>query len=251
MFELSPTAITANQPVREDTHIMAATATRGRRAASAKPAEPETVEVDEEFEDMEDDEDTTAEVEETDEDDDLEELEEDEEPEPAPKPKARKAAKATGTKTAPPKQEKVAFGSAELAAHVTEVTGETYDARAIRMLLRKLAKDEQYQRAVGEDRSRYSFTGPEDEAVKLVVQMVKSGAAKELKQAGLQAVKDKAAAKKAAAKLAKEAQAEVDEDEEMEDVEEEAPKPRRRTATKAAAPAKAQPSTRRRTAAKS
>lgn len=212
-----------------------------RRASAAKAAEPETVEVEDEdeFEDMEADETDTEET-----DDDLEELEDDEEVEEAPAPKGKK----TAAKRQPPKQPVIAFGSAELAAHVTETTGETYDARAIRMLLRKLAKDEKFKRVIGEDRSRYSFSGPSDPVVVLVVDMVKSGAAKELKQAGLQAVKDKAAEKKALAKAAKAAEAEAEDDDDMEE-EVEAPAPKRRTATKTAAPAKAQPSRRRAAAA--
>jgi hypothetical protein len=219
-----------------------ATRSATRRTASTKPApEPEVVE-DDEFEDAEDEELEDA----PEDDDDLEELDEDEEPEEAPAPKAKKVAKAPAAPKAPA-QPKIEFGSKELAAHVTETTGETYDARAVRMLLRKLAKDEKFQRVVGEDRSRYSFAGPNDPAVQMVIDMVKSGAAKELKQAGLQAVKDKAAAAKAAKAAAK--AAEVEDAEEMEEVEEEAPKPRtRRVAAKSAAPAKATPAPRRKTA---
>src|SRR5262245_56079109 len=221
-------------------------ATTTRRAKPAPVPEPEVEE--DEFEDLA-------------EDDDLEELEEVEEA-PAPKPRKKPAApKADGDKPpAPKRQDKVEFGSSWLAAHVTEVTGQLFDSRSVRMLLRKLASDGKLDRAVGETRDRYSFTGPTDPIVKAVVEMVKSGAAKELKQAGLQKVKDQAAAKKAAAKAAKEAEEgddeieELDDDGEVEDEEEveEAPKPRTRRAPAkaAAAPAKATPAPRgRRTAA--
>lgn len=211
-----------------------ATTTRRTKAAAPAP-EPE---VDEEFDELEED--------------DLEELEEVEE---APAPKARKKAtaqapaKADGDK--PKRSDKIEFGSPWLAAHVTEVTGQAYDSRAIRMLLRKLAKDGVLDREVGETRDRYVFTGADDKIVKAVVEMVTSGAAKELKQAGLQAVKDNAAAKKAAAKAAKEAAAEAEDDEieELDDDEveeeeeevEEAPKPTRtrRAPAKTPGPAKA------------
>jgi colicin import membrane protein len=205
------------------------------------------------------------------EDDDLEELEE-EEPEEAPKPKTRRTkAKADPTaeegdvvkpKRKAPTRPEIQYSSAWLAAHVTEKTGETYDARGIRMLLRKLAKDGKLSRVVGEDRNRYEFTGPSDQTVKDVLDFVTSGAAKELKQAGLQAVKDKAAEKKAAARAAREAAAaeaaEVEaeaEDVEDDELEEEAPAPkpavRRRAAAPAkAAPAKATPAARRRAPAK-
>jgi hypothetical protein len=205
-----------------------ATSTKAKAAPVEEPDEDE-------FEEIEDGE-----------DEDLEELEEveDEEPEETPVKKTR--AKATTPKakaTSAPK-----FGSVELAAYITEQTGENYDGRAVRMLLRKLAKDGQLERVVGETRDRYSFTGPNDPTVKAVLKMVQSGEAKAMRQAGLQAVKDKAAQKKAAAAKAKEA-----ETEDAEEIEEE-PAPKR-TATRArktapakAAPAKATPTTRRRTA---
>ena len=196
------------------------------------------------------DEDEFEDAEEIDEDEDLEELE-DEEPEEAPAPKAKKTAKATAAKNAnAPK-----FGSAELAAYITETTGENFDGRSVRMLLRKLAKDGKHDRVVGETRDRYAFTGPNDPTVKAVLAMVKSGEAKAMKQEGLQAVKDKAAEKRAAAKAAKEA--EVEEMDEVEEVEE-APRPRRTRAAAAkpatpakATPAKATTTTRRRTASTS
>jgi hypothetical protein len=197
-------------------------ATASRRTAAAKSAPVEEPDEDEFEEDVEEDEDG----------EDLEELEEADD-EPAPKAKAKRK---------PPVQPVIEHGSPWLAAYVTEQTGETYDARSIRMLLRKLAADGKLSRVVGEDRARYEFSGPKDPTVAAVLAMVKSGEAKQMKQAGLQKVKDAAAAKKAAAK------AKVEDPEEMDEVEE-APKPRtRRTASKPAAPAKAAPATRRRAA---
>lgn len=203
-------------------------ATRGTstRAKAAPVEEPE----EDEFEEMD----------ESEEDEDLEELEEagEDEAEETPAPKGKKA---TGTKAAP-KKDSIQFGSPWLAQYVTEVTGETLDSRAVRMLLRKLAKDGKLEREVGVTRDRYQFTGPNDPTVKLVLAMVKSGEAKAMKQAGLAAVKEKAEQKKAAAKAAKAAEVEeaeeVDEDEEVE----EAPKPRRtRAAAPKPGPAKAAP----------
>lgn len=223
-------------------------ATTTRRAAkAAAPVEPDETE----FDDMEE----ADEVE--DGDDELEELEEDEEPAPAPKTKRAKAAPAADgekPKRQPPVRPTIEFGSPWLAAYVTENTDETYDARGIRMLLRKLAKDGALNREVGVTRERYEFTGEDDPTVVRVLEMVKSGAAKALKQEGLQAVKDKAEAKRAAKKAAKAAATPV-EDDEMEDADdevEEAPAPKaRRAAPKTAAPAKATPATaRRRTATK-
>lgn len=193
-------------------------------------------------------EDEFEELQETDEDEDLEELEE-EEPEEAPKPKGRKTS-AAKKPPAEPKKDIIQFGSPWLASYITEVTGETYDSRAARMLLRKLAKDGKHDRVVGETRERYSFTGPNDPTVKAVIAMVKSGEAKAMKQEGLEKVKADALAKRAAKAAEKAAMAEDDE------MEEEAPKPttRRRAAPKTpapakATPAKAAPATRRRAAA--
>ena len=194
---------------------MATTATRGRKAApKAAPApEPETDEFEEELEG---------------DDTDLEELEEtDDEPAKEEKPKRK-----------PPTRPKIDFGSPELASYVTEKTGESYSARDIRMLLRKLAKDGKLAREVGVDKQRYEFTGPNDPTVKLVLRMIQDGTAKALKQEGLQKVKDLAAERKAAKAAAAEAEAE----DEMEEVEE-APKPTRRRVAAAAkaTPAKAAP----------
>lgn len=208
-------------------------ATTTRRTKAAAPVE----EPEDEFEDMGDE----AE-------DDLEELEEDE-AEAAPKPKAKRTGSNKGIEAARKAREASApeYGSAWLAAHVTEVTGETYDGRAVRMLLRKLASSGKLDRVVGETRDRYSFSGVDDPIVKIVIKMVTSGEAKQLKQEGLQKVKDQAAAKKAAA-AAKKAEAEAAEDdaEEMEDEDVEEPEPpkptrRRAAAPKPAAPAKATP----------
>jgi hypothetical protein len=206
---------------------MAARAT-STKAKSAPVEEPE----DDEFEDVEEMEDEDLE--------DLEEVGDDEDEAPAKPVKATKTTKATAKAASAPK-----FGSAELAAYITEQTSENYDGRSVRMLLRKLAADGKLERVVGETRDRYSFTGPNDPTVKAVLAMVKSGEAKAMKQAGLQAVKAKADARRAAAKAAK-----ATEVEDAEEVVEET-KPRTTTRTRKAAPtktapAKATPTTRRR-----
>lgn len=198
--------------------------------ASTKAAAPVEEPDEDEFEEMEE---GTDEIDAEDDDDleELEEVDEEEEETPPAKGKAKPKAKAA------PKQPTIQYGSPWLASYITEKTGDTYDSRGIRMLLRKLARDGNFDRTIGEDRGRYEFTGPNDPTVKAVLAMVKSGEAKELKQAGLDAVKQKAAEKKAAAKAAAEAEAD-----EVEEIEEEAPKPRRRAAApKASAPAKATP----------
>jgi hypothetical protein len=208
----------------------------GRRRAAA----PVVVEDDiEELEEITEDED----VEELEEvaDDDLEELEE-EEPEPVPAKRTRAkaaTAPAKATKAAPAKATKAAAAAAPkaetsendsnwLASYVSEETGIEHDGRAIRMLLRKLAKDGVFEREIGTDRGRYVFPkGANDTVVKAVLKMVRSGEATAVKREGLDSVKENAVAKKTAAKAAAPAKA----------------------APAKAAPAKAAP-TRRRAAAK-
>lgn len=134
------------------------------------------------------------------EDVELDELEETDEvaEEAAPKGKAKKAKKAAADK--PAKAEPPAFGTSQLAAHVSKETGKTYDGKAIRVLLRKLAKDGAIARTVGEDRSRYSFTGPEDPQVAAIVTAIKEGAAEKAKAEALETAKASKATKKAAKK---------------------------------------------------
>lgn len=171
-----------------------------RRKAAA------VVEPEEELEEL-DDLDDLDELEDADDEDDDEELE----PEPvksrgrkkaaAPAP-AKKAAKRT-----PPQQREPAEDvndSNWLAAYVNEICGTSYDARSMRVLLRKMAKDGLLAREVGEDRSRYVFPkGENDPTVKQVLRMAKSGAVEAEKTAGLERAKASAAAKKTAAAPAK------------------------------------------------
>lgn len=167
----------------------------------AAPVEPDEVEdLDVEVEDTADEEvDTDVEVEDDAEDgDDLDDLEvedAEEEPEPAPKKSAKKKAADAPAK---PKAEPIQFGSAWLAEHVSKETGKDYNAFGIRTLLRKLVKDGVLDRNVGEDRSRYSFSGPNDATVKAVIKAIKSGDAEKAKAAKIEEAK-KAAAKKTAA----------------------------------------------------
>lgn len=144
------------------------------------------------------------------EDDGLEELVEEEAPKPTKRTRAAKTApakaapaKATKATRAPaaPRAESTPsseFDSNWLAQYVSEETGIEYDGRAVRMLLRKLAKDNQLAREIGVDRGRYDFPkGVNDPTVKLVIKMVKSGEAKTVRNAGLDAVKATKATAKA------------------------------------------------------
>ena len=183
----------------------------------------------------------------TDELDDIEELEIDETPEveedeaPAPKKRTRKAAakkvvepepedededeeepapvkkpakKAAGKKAAPAKEADAELGTAWLTEHVNETLGTSHTAFTLRGLLRKLAKQGKLDREVGADRSRYTFTGPNDVTVKSVIKAIKNGDLEKDKKEALDKLKEKSAAKRAAKKAA----VEVDEDD-VEDLE--------------------------------
>lgn len=213
----------------------ASTKAKKRAVAEVEEVEDEDLETttaDEELEDLDDDEEET---------DDLEDLEDadeadDEDEEPAP---TKTKGKAKTTKAATKQTEGSGFGSAWLAEHVSQETGKTYDARAIRMLLRKAAKDGTLAREVGSDRNRYDFPkGAADPVVKAVVAMAKSGEIEATRKAGLEQAKASKAAKKAAKAEATEVE-ETDEDE--------APAPTKKKAkakAATAAPAKAQPTKR-------
>lgn len=131
-------------------------------------------------------------------------------------PKAKKA----------PVRAPIEFGTKELADHVNAEAGTSYDAYALRILLRKLTKDGVIEREESNGRSRYSFTGPKDPQVKAIVKAVKEGAAEKAKSERLEGLKEKrkAAPKtKAASKKAKQAaevEPEIVDEEDFEDIEE-------------------------------
>lgn len=119
-------------------------------------------------------------------------------------------------KKAAPKRPEIAFGTKELAAHVSEETGKDYDAYALRILLRKLAKEGVITRDDSTGRARYSFTGPKDPQVKAIIKAVKAGDAEKAKTERLEGLKEKrkAAPKKSkkAAKVAEPVEDEVEDD---------------------------------------
>lgn len=124
--------------------------------------------------------------------DDLETVDEDEDTEvEAPKAKRGKAAASDKrTKAASKADGASEFNTAWLANHVNEVTGVDVDSRSLRMLLRKMAANDELSRVVGEDRGRYTFPkGPNDPTVKLVLRKVKAGELQAAKREGLDKVK--------------------------------------------------------------
>src|ERR1700753_750365 len=81
----------------------------------------------------------------------------------------------TETKAEKPARPKIENGAAWLAAHVSEVTQTTGDAKAVRMVLRKLTADGVLQHEQG---SRYDFTGGDDPRVVAVVDAFRAKIAK-------------------------------------------------------------------------
>lgn len=155
---------------------------------------------------------------EVDEDDlELEELEEDV---PEEKPTKGKA-KGGG--------DEVAFGASDLAKLANEKFDKSYDAKTIRTLLRKLARSGKLSREISpENRTRYSWTGPDDPEVKMILKEIKGGAIETARNEALGALKEKKAVERAAKaaaaeksggkKATKKAAPPVDDDDEVEDL---------------------------------
>lgn len=155
------------------------TMAKGKKSTKSKAA-PVEVEVE------------AVEVEEV--DDELEELDSDEEAEAAPKKKKG--------------NDDVEFGASDLAAHLSEVTDKVISARDLRTLLRKMARDGRITREITPgNRTRYSWSGPNDPEVKMIVKSVKGGELEQGKQEALSKLKEQKAAKQAA-KAAEAAKAE-------------------------------------------
>jgi hypothetical protein len=151
-------------------------------------------------------------------DDDLE-LMDDEDEAPA-KPAKGKAKSASKTKAAekPAKTEKAessGMGAAWLASHINEELGSDLTPANVRVILRKMANDGDFERAVGTDRARYSFTGEKDPIVRAVLKRVRSGEATRDKTEAIEAATTPRKNRKAA---------------EAEDVEDVKPKAKRKKA---------------------
>lgn len=119
---------------------------------------------------------------------DDEDLEDDEDEEPAPA-KVKKTAKAKPTaKKAEPK-----YGTKWLAEYLSEQLGREIKPFELRAVLRKTARDGEYDREIGQTRERYEFAGPKDAIVKSILAKFKSGAVAADKKAKLAELKAKKA----------------------------------------------------------
>lgn len=177
---------------------MAVAAKTAAKKTAAKKAPPPPV--DEELEEMEDDE--------------LEELEEDEVAEVKPKKRSAAARK---------DEEEIVFGASHLAALASKGREKPINPRDLRALLRKMARDGRITREISPgNRSRYSWSGPDDPEVKKILAALKGGELEQGKREALAKLKERKAAQdaeKAAAakKPAKKKPAPVEEDLEDED----------------------------------
>jgi hypothetical protein len=165
---------------------------------------------------------TKAKKRQVDEDDleDLEDLEDEEvedDEEEAPRSKSKKKGSSKKTK-AKPKKKEVIFGTAALLELIEEETDKKLTGRNLRVLLRKMSKNGKLNRTVGEDKTNYSWSGPEDPEVKRIVKAIRDGEFERVKKEKLDELKGRKAAKKTAKKAAKKsARASDDDDDEDED----------------------------------
>lgn len=135
-------------------------------------------------------------VEDEDEAPDLDELEDDdEEVDEAPAKGKSKAA------------DEVAFGASDLAALASKMLGKEVKTKDLRTLLRKMAREDTpriNREVIPGNKSRYSWSGPDDPEVKRVLKALKGGELEQGKKEALDKLKAKKAQEKAAeAKAAK------------------------------------------------
>lgn len=164
---------------------MAAATKTKKKATTAKAKPAPEVEPEEELE-------TEDEVELEEDADELDELEEDEVAETAPTKKGKSKVNAD-----------ITFGIQDLVTLVTTETGKSTDARGLRTLIRKMARDEsgRVEREITQgNRSRYNWTGPNDPEVRAIVDAFAGGELDVEKKAKLDKLKADKAAKTAAAK---------------------------------------------------
>lgn len=155
---------------------MAAKTAKGK-TKSTKAAKPEPVE----------------EVEEEELEEEFDEVEEDEVVETPPAKAKKKSTPTTGD---------VTFGVKSICKLIGEKTGTEPSTRELRILIRRLARDEKNQRVVREivagNRTPYSWTGPEDLEVKAIVKAWMAGEQLLEKADKLAALKERGEAAKTA-----------------------------------------------------
>jgi hypothetical protein len=142
-----------------------------------------------------------------DEDLELEELEDDDAEETQPKSKKSKKS-----------NDDVTFGAADLAKLLSEKTGKNVTARDLRTQLRRMARRGELDRdIVAGNKSRYSWSGPNDPEVKKIIKAVMSGEMEDAKKEQLAELKNRKAKKDAAKGKKAKKKPEVVEDEDDDD----------------------------------
>lgn len=129
----------------------------------------------------------------------LEELEADVNSDEKPTKKGKKSA-----------DDEVTFGAADLARLANEKFGTKLDARGVRTLLRKMAREDNpriKREIVAGNRSRYNWSGPDDPEVKAVLKAIEGGELDQMKKEALDKLKSDKAAKKAKKEKAKKGKA--------------------------------------------
>jgi len=133
-------------------------------------------------------------------------------------PAKKQTAKAAKPAPAPAAEstDEVIFGVSDVADLIQVRTGKTVKTRDLRTLLRKMARDGRLDREiVAGNRARWEFDGPSDPRVEAILEAYENGELEADKQEKLQALKDRKAEQRAAAKAA--AEAEAGDDEELEE----------------------------------
>lgn len=132
---------------------------------------------------------------------------------PAKKQTAAKVVKETKPAVV---EEETIFGVADVADLIKTKTGKTVKPRDLRTLLRKMARDGRLDREiVAGNRDRWIWSGADDPEVEKIIDAFEAGELEADKQEKLQALKDRKAEQRAAAKAA--AEAEAGDDEELEE----------------------------------
>lgn len=97
--------------------------------------------------------------------------------------------------------DEVTFGASDLAKHLSEKHGKAVSARELRTLIRKMARDASgrvTREITAGNRTRYNWSGLDDPEVKAIIAAYEGGELEADKQAKLQELKERKAAKKAA-----------------------------------------------------
>ncbi len=132
---------------------------------------------------------------------------------------AKAATKKAAAKPAPaPAATEDVFGVTQIAEIIQTRTGKVVKNRDLRTLLRKMANDGRLEREIiAGNRTPWSWSGPEDPEVELIVEAFENGELEADKKAKLDALKERKAAERAAKKAAEEEAAEEVDEEELEE----------------------------------